>query len=216
MAGTTPNNSWPYPESSDFVADGATAIENLADAIDADFDTGVLKVDSTNSRVGINDATPSYALDVTGDINATGDIRIGGDAITDYQTFTPGWHATTTDPTIGSGQLDGEYTRAGDVIVAKFQLVTAADTTYGSGVWYFDYPVATASEFASYQLQGFGYVGAAGGFYPAYPAYRAGSANGFYVYAISGTTINFLSGGFPGTWSGAGQSLKMTLVYKAA
>ncbi len=34
MAGTTSNFSWPYPESSDFVADGATAIENLADAID--------------------------------------------------------------------------------------------------------------------------------------------------------------------------------------
>jgi len=32
--GTTTNNSWPYPESSDYVADGATAIENLADAID--------------------------------------------------------------------------------------------------------------------------------------------------------------------------------------
>jgi hypothetical protein len=35
--GTTANNGWPYPESTDFVADGATAIENLADAIDADF-----------------------------------------------------------------------------------------------------------------------------------------------------------------------------------
>jgi hypothetical protein len=32
--GTTANFSWPYPESSDFVADGATAIENLADAVD--------------------------------------------------------------------------------------------------------------------------------------------------------------------------------------
>jgi hypothetical protein len=32
--GTTPTYSWPYPESSDFVADGATAIENLADAVD--------------------------------------------------------------------------------------------------------------------------------------------------------------------------------------
>lgn len=32
--GTTANFSWPYPESSDYVADGATAIENLADAID--------------------------------------------------------------------------------------------------------------------------------------------------------------------------------------
>ena len=32
--GTTPTYSWPYPESTDFVADGATAIENLADAVD--------------------------------------------------------------------------------------------------------------------------------------------------------------------------------------
>jgi len=78
MAGTTPNNSWPYPESSDFVADGATAIENLADAIDASLPESNLKVDTVNNRVGINDITPSYSLDVTGDINATGDIRIGG------------------------------------------------------------------------------------------------------------------------------------------
>lgn len=41
MAGTTSNRSWPYPESSDFVADGATAIENLADAIDGSIGRGV-------------------------------------------------------------------------------------------------------------------------------------------------------------------------------
>lgn len=38
--GNTANRSWPYPESSDFVADGATAIENLADAIDSSIGTG--------------------------------------------------------------------------------------------------------------------------------------------------------------------------------
>ena len=32
--GNTANNNWPYPESEDLVKDGATAIENLADAID--------------------------------------------------------------------------------------------------------------------------------------------------------------------------------------
>ena len=36
--GTTPNFSGPSPESSDFVADGATAIENLADAVDTTLD----------------------------------------------------------------------------------------------------------------------------------------------------------------------------------
>ncbi len=38
--GTTSNRSWPYPESSDYVADGATAIENLADAIDGSIGKG--------------------------------------------------------------------------------------------------------------------------------------------------------------------------------
>lgn len=33
--GTTTNMAIPYPESSDFVADGATAMENLADQVDA-------------------------------------------------------------------------------------------------------------------------------------------------------------------------------------
>ena len=32
--GNTANNNWPYPESTDLVNDGATAIETLADAID--------------------------------------------------------------------------------------------------------------------------------------------------------------------------------------
>ena len=33
--GTTPNYAIPYPESTDFVADGATAMENIADKVDA-------------------------------------------------------------------------------------------------------------------------------------------------------------------------------------
>ena len=35
MATVTPNYSWPVPQSSDLVKDGATAIEALGDAIDA-------------------------------------------------------------------------------------------------------------------------------------------------------------------------------------
>jgi hypothetical protein len=44
-------------------------------------DSGVLYVDPTNNRVGINDATPSEALDVTGNVNVTGDITFGGSFI---------------------------------------------------------------------------------------------------------------------------------------
>jgi hypothetical protein len=39
-----------------------------------------LHVDSSGN-VGINDTTPSYTLDVNGDINATGDVRVAGNPV---------------------------------------------------------------------------------------------------------------------------------------
>ena len=41
MATTTPNNLWPVPTSTDYVKDGATAIESLGDAIDASVGNGL-------------------------------------------------------------------------------------------------------------------------------------------------------------------------------
>ena len=41
-------------------------------------DTSTLVVDGSANRVGIVNASPSYPLDVTGDVNSTGTYRIGG------------------------------------------------------------------------------------------------------------------------------------------
>lgn len=41
MATTTPNNGWAVPTSTDYVKDGALAIETLGDAIDASVGTGL-------------------------------------------------------------------------------------------------------------------------------------------------------------------------------
>lgn len=41
-------------------------------------DSGTLYVDATNNRVGINDTTPSYALDVTGDGRFTTNLTVDG------------------------------------------------------------------------------------------------------------------------------------------
>ena len=43
---------------------------------------GVLKVDSGNSRVGINQTTPTVALDVTGSARITGDLTVSGTTVT--------------------------------------------------------------------------------------------------------------------------------------
>lgn len=42
MATTTPNNGWAVPSSTDYVSQGAVAIETLGDAIDASVGTGLL------------------------------------------------------------------------------------------------------------------------------------------------------------------------------
>jgi hypothetical protein len=47
----------------------------------------VLKVDSTNSRVGINNQSPAYALDVTGDVDATSFIQNAADYLTPFNGF---------------------------------------------------------------------------------------------------------------------------------
>lgn len=46
---------------------------------DLTIDTNTLKVDSTNNRIGVNKTSPDYDLDVVGDINFTGKLRIAGD-----------------------------------------------------------------------------------------------------------------------------------------
>lgn len=46
----------------------------------SNFDSGVLFVDGTNNRVGINDNTPSVALDITGDLNVSATANVVGNA----------------------------------------------------------------------------------------------------------------------------------------
>ena len=57
-------------------------LSSLAVSGDVTVDTSTFKVDSANNRVGIADATPSYTLDVAGDINLTGTLRVNGTAQT--------------------------------------------------------------------------------------------------------------------------------------
>ena len=58
----------------DFIADGAAA--------ELVVDTTTLVVDSTNNRVGVGTATPSAALDVTGDVSIADKIIHTGDVNT--------------------------------------------------------------------------------------------------------------------------------------
>jgi hypothetical protein len=84
MATTTPNYGWPVPTSTDFVKDGATAIEALGDAIDATvfgLPSGGLTlvktqtIGTTVSSVTVTDAFSatydSYIITISGGVAST-------------------------------------------------------------------------------------------------------------------------------------------------
>lgn len=56
-------------------------------------------------------------------------------------TYVPNWFATTTNPAIGSGSIDGRYTERGAWVDVNVQIVLAADTAKGSGTWGISLPV---------------------------------------------------------------------------
>jgi len=101
-------------------------------------DSDVLTVDTANDRVGINNSTPSYALDVTGDINASGQFRIGGNVIGNAVAFTPSW----TNFTPGNAVESWHYVRVGDLLY--FGGVTVLGSTSSvTGLIEMDFPVGT-------------------------------------------------------------------------
>jgi hypothetical protein len=65
---------------------------------------------TASGNVGINDTSPSYTLDVDGDINTTGSVLVNGSNIGDWNTFTPSFSFFTT----GNAIRNGFYRRIGN------------------------------------------------------------------------------------------------------
>jgi hypothetical protein len=123
MATTTPNYGWPVPTSTDYVKDGATAIEALGDAIDATvfgLATGkILQVVSTTKTDTFSMSSTTFA-DVTGltatitPTSATSKIlvmfSIGINADFNVQTYN--LRLTRAGTPIGVGDAAGSRTQA--------------------------------------------------------------------------------------------------------
>jgi hypothetical protein len=75
-------------------------LNNLTVAGDVTVDTSTLKVDSTNHRVGVVNASPAYALDVVGDVNTSTSYKIGGTSV-------------LTSTTLGAGVTSSSLTSVG-------------------------------------------------------------------------------------------------------
>jgi hypothetical protein len=92
----------------------------------------VLDADTSNGRVGINNAAPAYALDVTGDINSSTQLRVGGTVVCTSAGCTAAGAGTNvslqaTSP--GTAQT-GNFNITGTGIAGTLQ----ATTVYGNTV----------------------------------------------------------------------------------
>jgi hypothetical protein len=126
---------------------------------DVTVDTSTLKVDSTNNRVGVVNASPAYALDVTGDINASSALRIGGTAVgATFSTWTPALTASVTNPTLGTGSnASGRYGQTNKIIYGDaWILFGTSGTNAGNGFYFLSLPV-TATNVGSVIGHGFAY-----------------------------------------------------------
>ena len=75
--------------------------------------TGVVSTDGSGN-VAVGGSSPSYKLDVTGDINASGDLRIGGTAIGEYTNYSGS--VTFTNFTLGNGTASAYYAVVNDLV----------------------------------------------------------------------------------------------------
>ena len=57
--------------------------------------------------------------------------------------YTPTWTATTTNPTIGNGTIDGAYQKVGRMVSYRARILVGSTTTVGTGTYFVSAPFAT-------------------------------------------------------------------------
>lgn len=118
--GTTANRGWPYPESSDFVADGATAIENLADAIDASLGEGFAYVETVYFTTNGSFTKASYPWLRAVKVKLVGGGGAGGGAAA----------TTSTQGSAGAGGAGAGYA---EKFILASSLSASETVTVGAG-----------------------------------------------------------------------------------
>lgn len=124
----------------------ATATVSMEDIVDLDTSSVVAgHVPSFNGTSWVTIPAPSAApgaivhdSTLTGDGSGGNPLKVAARATS---TYTPAWTGSTTNPTIGSGQITGRYVEDETGWVRlSIQIVCASDTGKGSGVWMLSLP----------------------------------------------------------------------------
>ena len=159
MATTTPTFGWSVPTSTDYVKDGATAIETLGDSIDSSLAKAALQVVTANKTTAFSTTSTSY-VDVTG-LSVTITPRSSNSKIL-VMLSAPASNGSTADIYF---QLLRGATQLGTVD-AYYSYVANIYQTMPVNCIYLDSPATTAATTYKAQFKvsgGTGYVGRPGG-----------------------------------------------------
>ena len=111
---------------------GSMLYANLErDGNDLAFETDLLYLDVNNTRIGINNSTPQYSLDIDGGTAKIGDIVINGSTISSANPIDFG---ATTDITIGGGTSGYVLTTDGNGVLSWQSVGSLADSTGATGM----------------------------------------------------------------------------------
>jgi hypothetical protein len=140
--GNTANNNWPYPESTDLVKDGATAIENLADAIDTTLGVytpatpGLVLIGSPVTFSAVS------AVNFTSNLSATYDnyrlvysLTTSGTNDVFLRLRSGSTDATSTDYTLQVNASNNTTANLGRTTVPYWYCNQVATATEFSGIW---------------------------------------------------------------------------------
>lgn len=66
--------------------------------------------------------------------------------VTDWQSYTPSWTASSVNPAIVNGSIVGSYRRVGDALDIRINLSMGSSTTYGTGTYRFSLPLGYTTQ----------------------------------------------------------------------
>jgi len=60
-----------------------------------------------------------------------------------WETWTPVWTASTTNPVIGNGTITGSYARINKTVIGQMSIIVGSTTTFGTGTYRISLPFGT-------------------------------------------------------------------------
>jgi hypothetical protein len=129
-----------------------------------------------------------------------------------WESWTPVWTASTTNPVIGNGTISGNYCRFNKTVIAEGSIIMGSTTTYGTGTYRISLPFGTAV--VTNGSVGYATVFDASAGYIAYTGLATQASSTLFEFRI-GNGLGQFQPTVPITL-GASDQFRFTFIYQAA